>query len=79
MSARDTLVTTLTNLLAVSTRGRMDTHRAKAEALVDDALKEHAHGLAEKIRESPGWCHGEWMDSRDRNHAANIIDPEVTA
>ncbi|GAB1326947.1 hypothetical protein [Streptomyces sennicomposti] len=46
MTARETLVTTLTNLLALSRRGRMDAHRAEAERLVDDVL----HEAAEEIR-----------------------------
>ncbi|HLL34198.1 MAG TPA: hypothetical protein VK545_09965 [Streptomyces sp.] len=49
-SARETLTTTLTNLLARTRNGRMDAHRAEAERLVEEALKEHAHELAEEIR-----------------------------
>lgn len=42
-----------------------------------EARRETAHELAEKIRSAPGWVHGEWMDSRDRDFAADLIDPEV--
>lgn len=45
----------------------------RANKLIDDLL----HEAAEKIRSSPGWCEGEWMDSRDRDHAAKLIDPYV--
>jgi hypothetical protein len=48
VTARETLVTTLTNLLAVARNGRMDAHHAEAERLVDEALKEHAHELARR-------------------------------
>lgn len=54
VSARDILVTTLTNLRAVVHRGRMGEHRAHAERLVDEALKEHAHELAEAARHVMG-------------------------
>jgi hypothetical protein len=50
MTARETLVTTLTHLFAASRRGRMDSHRAEAERLVDAALRERAHELANQIR-----------------------------
>ncbi|MFB7114062.1 hypothetical protein [Streptomyces sp. NPDC056291] len=49
MSARETLVTTLTNLFARTRVGRMDAHRADAEKLVDDALRESAHALSEGL------------------------------
>ncbi|MFG3014326.1 hypothetical protein ACGFZB_28685 [Streptomyces cinerochromogenes] len=39
-TARETLTTTLTNLLARTRNGRMDAHRAEAERLVDEALAE---------------------------------------
>lgn len=54
MSARETLTTTLTHLFAASRRGRMDVHRAEAERLVDEALSEHAHALAEEARKVMG-------------------------
>jgi hypothetical protein len=54
MTARETLVTTLTNLLARTRNGRMDAHRAEAERLVDEALGEHAHELAEAARQVMG-------------------------
>nr|WP_159059621.1 hypothetical protein [Streptomyces antibioticus] len=83
MTARDTLVTTLTNLLARTRNGRMDEHRAEAERLVDEAVKEHAHALTEESRQlmGPRAYPGEsefvtryvagWHD------ALNQIDPEV--
>ncbi|KQX43519.1 hypothetical protein ASD97_25950 [Streptomyces sp. Root63] len=43
----------------------------RANKLIDDLL----HEEAQKIRNSPGWFEGEWMDSRDRDHAADLIDP----
>ncbi|MER7922155.1 hypothetical protein ABTY96_03290 [Streptomyces sp. NPDC096057] len=39
-TARETLVDTLTNLLARTRNGRMDTHRAEAKRMVDEAFKE---------------------------------------
>lgn len=53
-AARETLTTTLTNLLARTRNGRMDAHRAEAERLVDAVLTEHAHGLAEESRRFVG-------------------------
>lgn len=39
-----------------------------------------AHELAEKVRSSPGWLpDGEWMDSRDRDHAVKLIYPGTPA
>jgi hypothetical protein len=84
MSAHETLVTTLTNLLAVSRRGRMDAHRTEAERLVDAVL----HEAAEEIRENTRarltrvtsvhgadwgrtWAYG-------RECAADLVDPEVS-
>lgn len=46
---------------------------AERTKLIDDLL----HEEAEKVRNSPGWCEGEWMDSRDREYAADLIDPYV--
>ncbi|MDH6625751.1 hypothetical protein M2271_003562 [Streptomyces sp. LBL] len=54
MTARETLVTTTTHLLAASRRGRMDSHRAEAKRLVDEVLKEGAHELAEEARKVMG-------------------------
>ncbi|MFE0326310.1 hypothetical protein ACFW08_05775 [Streptomyces sp. NPDC058960] len=51
MSARETLTTTLTNLLARTRTGRMDAHRAEAERMVDEALKEHAQRSGEAFDE----------------------------
>jgi hypothetical protein len=51
MSARATLITTLTSLLAVSRRGRMDAHRAEAERLFEEALRETARVLSEGLVE----------------------------
>lgn len=54
--------------------------RAKWEQI----KREHAHELAEKIREAGGpavphlLVGGFWWDSRDRDHAADLIDPEVS-
>ncbi len=45
MTARETLTTTLTHLFAASRRGRMDLHRAEAERLVDEVLKEDRRGF----------------------------------
>ncbi|WP_405620278.1 hypothetical protein [Streptomyces sp. NBC_00076] len=50
MSARETLTTTLTNLLARTRNGRLDAHWREAERLVSEALKEHAHELADSVR-----------------------------
>lgn len=66
MSAREELIEIVTRD-AQSSGG----DRTWAEDLVDSLL----HEAAEKIRNSPGWCQGEWMDSRDREHAAKLIDP----
>lgn len=86
VSAHETLVITLTNLLARTRNGRMDEHQAEAERLVDEALKERAHGLAEEMRGLMGprvlpsgaqpehvarYVAG-WHDGADH------IDPEVT-
>lgn len=53
-SARETLVTTLTNLLARTRNGRMDEHRTEAERLVDDVL----HEAAEAQRALPVYADG---------------------
>lgn len=45
MTARETLTTTLTNLLARTRNGRMDAHRAEAERLVDAVLHEAAEAV----------------------------------
>lgn len=39
-SAKETLVSTLTNSLALTRVGRLDAHRKEAERLVDEALNE---------------------------------------
>ncbi|MET7939661.1 hypothetical protein [Streptomyces sp. NPDC005302] len=49
MTARDTLVTTLESLFARTRNGRMDAHRAEAERLVDEALREQAGALSEGL------------------------------
>lgn len=65
MTAREELIEALTQGSA---------HSAEyAGLLIDNLLEEEA----EKIRNSPGWCQGEWMDSRDREHAASLIDPHT--
>lgn len=85
-TARETLTTTLTNLLARTRNGRMDVHRAEAERLVDEALKEGAHELAERQRAHDGvepddyrqpqaWREGYSDGLQD---GADLIDPEVT-
>lgn len=74
MTAYDTLVTTLTNLLAVSRRGRMDAHRAEAERMVDDVL----HEAAERIRNSKRLRDYTDDHMSDCYEAANEIDPEAT-
>lgn len=49
----------------------------------DEALDAYAHELAEKIRNADGpaatglLVGGFWWDERDRDHAADLIDPEV--
>ncbi|MFD5161025.1 hypothetical protein ACFWMJ_23600 [Streptomyces hawaiiensis] len=77
MSARETLTTTLTNLLARTRSGRMDAHRAEAERLVEEALREGAHGLAERIRNSKRLRDHTDDHMGDCNEAADEIDPEV--
>ena len=84
MTKRETLVRTLTNALAVTRVGRMDAHRAEAERLVDEALKEHAHELAERIRSVPDADSGigndwDWWDAATiPDMCADLIDPEAT-
>lgn len=81
MTARDTLVTTLTHLFAASRRGRMDAHRAEAERLVDEVLKEAAHEAAERIR-LHDWdegCAGVGCCADTPQEAADLIDPEVSS
>ena len=84
MTARETLTTTLTNLLARTRNGRMDAHRAEAERLVDEALSEHAHGLAEESRRFvgprayPGESEFITRYVAGWHHAIDRIDPEVT-
>jgi hypothetical protein len=75
MSARERLVTALTNLLATSRRGRMDAHRAEAERLVDAAL----HEAAERIRTSKRLRDYTDDHMSDCNAAADYIDPEVSS
>ncbi|MEU1254806.1 hypothetical protein ABZ445_16150 [Streptomyces chartreusis] len=78
VSSRDTLVTTLTNAFARSDLGRIEQHRAKAEELVDDALKEHAHGLAEGARRRVADMERRGLVPSVR-YIVNCIDPEVTS
>jgi hypothetical protein len=85
VTARESLTTTLANLLSRTRNGRMDAHRAEAERLVSEVLDEYAHALAEEAREfvGPRAYPGEaepitryvagWHDAIDR------IDPEVKA
>lgn len=73
MSARDRLITALASSWATTGCGRYETHETRAKALVDEALREHAHELAEQIRNAPmavGFEDGMW-------EAADLIDPEV--
>jgi hypothetical protein len=87
MTKRDALVLVLAGSLATSGMGRYEEHKARAERLVDEALDEHGHGLAEELRGLMGsrvlpsgtepeyvarYVAG-WHDSADR------IDPEVTS
>ncbi|MFD9442139.1 hypothetical protein [Streptomyces sp. NPDC060001] len=80
-SAREILTTTLTHLFAASRRGRMDSHRAEAERLVEEALKEHSHELAEEIRawvaDDPSGDSraSEYGSSEPALNAADLIDP----
>jgi hypothetical protein len=53
-SAKEALVSTLTSSLAVTRVGRLDDIRKEAERLVDEAMKEHTKGLADKIYEGIG-------------------------
>ncbi|WP_406161016.1 hypothetical protein [Streptomyces canus] len=82
MNARETLVTTLTNLLARTRNGRMDEHRAEAERMVEEALKERAHELAEEGRTLMGprsYPHESERVTRyvaGWHDALNHIDPE---
>lgn len=60
--------------------GRSMTHE-QAEAMVQEALDEHAHELAEKIREEVRAAHANgilepWLDGT-ASDAADLIDPEV--
>lgn len=83
MSAYERLVTSLASSWATTGRGRYETHEARAKALVDEALKEQAHRLAEEGRRfvGPRAYPGEpehvtryvagWHD------ALNCVDPEV--
>lgn len=85
MSARDNLVATLESLLARTRNGRMDAHRAEAERLVDDALNERAHELAEEARKFvgprayPGEPERVTRYVAGWHHATDRIDPEVTS
>jgi len=60
--------------------GDMVKATAFADSVEQRIRAEVLHEAAEKIRNAPGWCgeDKEWMDSRDRNHAADLIDPEVS-
>jgi hypothetical protein len=85
VTKRDALILILTGSLATSGVGRYEEHKARAEQLVDEALSEHAHGLADEARKFVGpraYAHEServtryvagWHDALDR------IDPEVTA
>lgn len=83
MTARETLVHTLTNALAVTRVGRLDAIRAEAERLVDAVLHEAAEEIRENTRarltrvnavHGAGWGRT-WAYGRER--AADLIDPEV--
>ncbi|MFF3312491.1 hypothetical protein [Streptomyces sp. NPDC002952] len=62
----------------------MDAHRAEAARLVDEALSEHAHALAERIRsvlhvDSGVGNDWDWWDSASiPDKCADLIDPEVS-
>jgi hypothetical protein len=50
VTKRDALVIVLAGTLATAGIGRYEEHKARAERLVDEALSEHAHELAELQR-----------------------------
>lgn len=71
MSAKETLVATLTNCLAVTRVGRMDAHRKEAERLVDEVLHEEAKRIKAGCRALPEGS--DWFSGMF--DAANLIDP----
>jgi hypothetical protein len=61
-SAKEVLVSTLTNSLAVTRVGRLDVIRKEAERLVDEALKEHSNDLAGLVYDHPEFEVGGYGD-----------------
>ncbi|WDM16718.1 hypothetical protein J3S85_37775 [Streptomyces lavenduligriseus] len=77
MTARERLVITLANLMARSGFGPYSKHEEIAKRLVDEALGEHAHELAERIRNSKRLRDYTDDHMSDCYEAADEIDPEV--
>ncbi|MET9816891.1 hypothetical protein [Streptomyces sp. NPDC006355] len=71
MTAVETLVNTLTNSLAVTRVGRMDDIRKEAERLVDEALREKAFRLSDRVLEE-AWPHE--RDERENELIYKIAD-----
>lgn len=84
MTAREALTNTLENALAQTCVGRVGRAKELAAKLVDKALKEHAHELAEASRKFAGPRAYPWESDRVARYvagwhdAADHIDPEVT-
>ncbi|MDX2794022.1 hypothetical protein [Streptomyces scabiei] len=79
MTKRESLVLVLAGSLATSGIGRFEEHKARAERLVDEALKEHAHELAKKIRTDADEWDG-WPEKQTAmGYTADLIDPEVSS
>lgn len=64
MSAKETLVSTLTNALSVSRVGRLDAHRKEAERLVDEALKEEAQEVVPEQDTLAEWLYWRYSKSQ---------------
>jgi dihydroxyacetone kinase len=79
MTARDTLVTSLTNLFARTRNGRLDAHRAEAERLVDEAMTETAFTLSETIADDSWSRYQREEYEAGMRRAAELIQPEVTS
>ncbi|MEU1037675.1 hypothetical protein [Streptomyces sp. NPDC005907] len=85
LTKRESLILVLAGSLATSGVGRYEEHRARAERLVDEALNEHAHTLAEKQRaELDDMNNGPvYIDDREWIQRAgkfpDLIDPEVSS
>lgn len=70
-SAKEILVSTLTNAFAVTLVGRLDAHRKEAERLVDEALREQALRLSDRVLEE-AWPHE--RDERENELIYKIAD-----